>query len=152
MSISETDMDFTIWAIIDKPRETVFEAVADPAQLSAYFTTGGARGHMDRGATVTWEFGDFPGPFDVTVLIAEPPERIEFDWPAPSGNGLNRVIFRFEELPAGRTKVHVTETGWPATPEGLKQAYGNAMGWSQMLAAMKAWLDHGVVLRQGMYV
>lgn len=145
-------MDFSVWAIIDKPREQVFEAVADPEKLSAYFTTAGAKGRMDRGAKLVWDFADFPGPFDVTVLRAEAPEMIEFDWPAPSGNGLNRVTFRFEELPGDRTKVQVSETGWPATPEGLQQAYGNVMGWSQMLAAMKAWMDHGVVLRAGMYV
>ena len=152
MTITERDMDFTVWAIIDKLRAQVYEAVADPQILGGYFTTGGAKGRLDRGATVTWEFADFPGPFDVTVLRAEPPELIEFDWPAPSGKGMNRVTFRFEELAGGRTKVHVTETGWPATAEGLAQAYGNVMGWSQMLAAMKAWADHGVALREGMYV
>ncbi|TRW96798.1 ATPase [Paracoccus sp. M683] len=151
MSITDTDMAFAVWAIMDHPRTEVFEAVADPAALTGYFTTGGARGRMDRGAIVTWEFADFPGPFDVTVLRAEPPELIEFDWPAPSGRGMNRVTFRFEGLVGDRTKVHVTETGWPATPEGLQQAYGNCMGWSQMLAAMKAWVDHGVALREGMY-
>lgn len=152
MTISDKDMDFTVWAIIDKPVDQVYEAVADPDILSRYFTTGGARGYMDRGAVVTWDFADFPGPFDVRVLRAAAPEQIEFEWPAPSGEGMNNVTFRFEDLPNGRTKVHVTETGWPATPEGLKQAYGNTMGWMQMLSSMKAWLDHGIVLREGMFV
>lgn len=29
-------------------------------------------------------------------------------------------------------------------------SYGNCMGWSQMLDAMKAWLEHGINLREGM--
>ena len=152
MTITERDMDFTVWAIIDEPPQQVFESVADPQVLSGYFTTGGARGRMERGATVTWDFADFPGRFEVVVLRADPPELIEFDWPAPSGEGTNRVTFRLEELTGGRTRVRITETGWPATAEGLAQAYGNVMGWSQMLAAMKAWVDHGVALREGMYV
>ncbi|AUH34099.1 SRPBCC domain-containing protein [Paracoccus tegillarcae] len=151
MSISDSDMDFTVWAIIDKPREQVFDAVVDPDKLAAYFTTGGARGRMDRGAKVRWEFADFPGPFDVDVLVADAPEQVQFDWPSPLGKGMSRVTFRFGALTEARTKVEVTESGWPATPEGLQAAYGNCMGWSQMLAAMKAWLDHGVVLRTGMY-
>lgn len=151
MVISAADLDFTVWAIIDKPRDAVFEAVADPDKLSAYFTTGGAKGRMDRGATVTWEFADFPGPFEVNVLRAEAPELIEFDWPSPLGTGMNRVTFRFQAMAGDRTKVEVTETGWPETAEGLQAAFGNCMGWSQMLAAMKAWADHGVVLRTGMY-
>ena len=40
---------------------------------------------------------------------------------------------------------------WRETPSGLKASYGNCMGWSQMLAAMKAWIEHGINLREGAY-
>jgi uncharacterized protein YndB with AHSA1/START domain len=46
----------------------VFEAVADPGKLSNYFTTGGAKGRLETGATVTWDFSDFPGAFPVEVV------------------------------------------------------------------------------------
>lgn len=151
MAILEKDMDFTVWAIMDAPPEQAFEAVADPEQLSKYFVMAGAKGRMERGASVTWEFADFPGPFDVQVVEAESPRLISFDWPHVSGKGNNRVTFSFEEIESGRCKVSVTETGWSADVEGLQQAYGNCMGWSQMLAAMKAWVDHGIQIRPGMY-
>ncbi|MDO5706441.1 MAG: SRPBCC domain-containing protein [Paracoccus sp. (in: a-proteobacteria)] len=152
MAIStSTQMDFTVWAIMDQPPPQVFEAVADPQRLSAHFTTGGAKGRMETGATVTWEFADFPGPFDVQVIRVAAPDLIEFDWPRNDGTGANRVTFRFAPEGQGRTRVTVTESGWDAMPEGLALAYGNCMGWSMMLAAMKAWLDHGIVLRQGMF-
>ena len=54
----------------------VFEAVADPEQLSQYFTTGGAKGRLETGATVTWDFHDFPGAFPVEVVEVVPDERI----------------------------------------------------------------------------
>ena len=38
------DLKFKVAARIARPVEEVFEAVADPKELSAYFTTGGARG------------------------------------------------------------------------------------------------------------
>ena len=50
-----------------------------------------------------------------------------------------------------RTLVTITETSWLATPEGATAAFGNCEGWTGMLAALKAWLEHGVVLRDGFY-
>ena len=151
MAWTAADMDFTVWAIMDRPIAETYAAVADPAQLSAHFTTGGARGRMESGATVTWEFADFPGPFDVIVTRAEAPTLIEFQWPRNDGSGLNTVRFDFAAIDADRCKVSVTESGWSPNSDGLKLAYGNCMGWSMMLAAMKAWLDHGIVLRSGMF-
>ena len=46
----------------------------------------------------------------------------------------------------------IEEGGWRETPTGLKASYGNCMGWSQMLCALKAWIEHGINLRDGMYV
>ncbi|WP_421730564.1 hypothetical protein [Brevundimonas sp.] len=50
-----------------------------------------------------------------------------------------------------RTLVTIAEEGWKQTETGLKASYGNCMGWSQMLCALKAWVEHGVNLREGMY-
>ncbi|MFD1883688.1 SRPBCC domain-containing protein [Paracoccus pacificus] len=149
--ITDKDMGFDFAVFIDRPVEQVYEAVADPAQLSKYFTTNGAKGRLETGATATWDFADFPGPFPVRVIRAEKPGLIEFAWPSDiEGADETRVTFRFEDQD-GRTRVSVAETGWPATPAGLKAALGNAYGWAHMLAALKAWLDHGIVLRQGMF-
>lgn len=151
MALVDHDLDFTVWAIMDVPVQQAYEAVADPAQLSQHFTLGGAKGRADRGATLTWEFADFPGPFDVQVVEAIPHERLVFDWPHPGDTGINRVTFRFEDIEGARCKVSITESGWTADAEGLRFAFGNCMGWSHMLAAMKAWLDHHVQLRPGMF-
>lgn len=157
------DLKFKVSGRIARPVEEVFEAVADPAKLSAYFTTGGAVGRLETGKTVQWEFADFPGAFPVEVVEVEPNRRIVLRWEANEGPPeaeeavvraayMTTVVFTFEPLDDGRTLVTIEEGGWHETPTGLKAAFGNCQGWSQMLAALKAWVEHGVNLREGFYV
>lgn len=157
------ELKFKVSGRIARPVEEVFEAVADPAKLSAYFTTGGAVGRMETGRTVQWDFADFPGAFPVEIVEVEPNRRIVLRWEANEGppeNGeatagavyMTTVVFTFEPLDDGRTLVTIEEGGWRETPGGLKAAFGNCQGWSQMLAALKIWVEHGINLREGFYV
>jgi uncharacterized protein YndB with AHSA1/START domain len=151
------DLGFQVFAYISKPVHEVFEAVADPEQLSRYFTTGGAQGRLEEGATVTWDFHDFPGAFPVWVGEVVQDRRIVIEWQAnePGDDGApdyrTTVSFEFTPTDDGRTKVEVMERGWRDTPGGLTASYGNCMGWTGMLLALKAWLEHGIVLREGLY-
>jgi uncharacterized protein YndB with AHSA1/START domain len=157
------ELKFEVSARVGRPVHEVFEAVADPARLSAYFTTGGAVGRLETGATVQWDFADFPGAFPVEVVEVVQDERIVLRWEAgegapeggetPAGSGyMTTVTMTFSPLDDGaRTLVRIAEEGWRETPAGLKASYGNCMGWSQMLAALKAWVEHGLNLREGMY-
>ncbi|MAM07599.1 MAG: ATPase [Hyphomonas sp.] len=145
------DLKFEVSGRINRPVEDVFEAVADPAKLSSYFTTGGAKGRLETGATVTWDFHDFPGAFPVHVVEVEPNKRIVLKWGGEDGSSATLVTMRFEPTDDGRTIVSIAEEGWPSTEDGLKNSYGNCMGWSQMICAMKAWVEHGINLRDGMY-
>jgi len=149
---------FSVFAHIGKPVERVYEAVANPAQLSRYFTTGGARGRLEAGVTVYWDFADFPGEFPVEVVEASPAQRIVLRWdsnePVKEGESTRRttVTIDFTATDDGRTRVEIGELGWSESDEGLRASYGNCMGWSQMLCALKAWVEHGINLREGMYV
>ncbi|AKC87537.1 SRPBCC family protein [Pseudoxanthomonas suwonensis] len=151
--------EFTISGRIARPVEEVFEAVVDPDRLSQYFTTGGARGRLQPGTVVTWDFHDFPGAFPVHVTEVEQDRRIVLRWDAadgsvePDAQGERRttVVMDFEPLEDGRTLVRISEHGWSQTDAGLKASYGNCEGWTGMLCAMKAWLEHGINLRQGYY-
>lgn len=148
MTIAAADMDFTVFCIFDHPAAKVFEAVADPTQLSHHFAMGGARGRMQAGATVTWEFADFPGAFDVQVIEASfPNARLVFDWPDHHTAARTASPSPSTNSPRTAPASTWTETGWQPTPEGLQSAYGNVMGWSYMLAAMRVWLDHGIAMR-----
>jgi uncharacterized protein YndB with AHSA1/START domain len=158
------DLKFEVSARIARPVAEVFEAVADPAKLSGYFTTGGAKGRLETGATVTWDFADFPGAFPVHVLEVVPNRRIVLRWEAnegaPSdgeaatttGAGYHTTVtMTFTPLDDGRTLVSIAEEGWRQTPGGVKASYGNCQGWAQMLCAMKAYVEYGINLREGMY-
>ena len=149
------ELKFRVFANVGRPVHEVFEAVADPAKLSRYFTTGGAEGRLEEGATVTWDFHDFPGAFPVRVIEVVPDERIVLQWQAnePDADYDTTVTMTFAPVDGdrGRTAVAIEETGWRETGAGLEASYGNCMGWSQMLAALKVWLEHGINLREGMY-
>lgn len=157
------ELKFKVSGRIARPVEEVFEAVADPAKLSAYFTSGGAVGRMETGKTVQWEFADFPGAFPVEIIEVKKNRRIVLQWEANEGppdegdpvvraSYMTTVVFTFEPLDDGRTLVTIEEGGWRETPTGLKAAFGNCQGWSQMLAALKIWVEHGINLREGFYV
>jgi uncharacterized protein YndB with AHSA1/START domain len=156
------DLKFEVSGRIARPVDEVFEAVVNPEKLSAYFTTGGAKGRLKTGTTVMWDFHDFPGAFPVEVVEVEKNRRIILKWEANQGvpegeDPVNRagymttVTMRFEDLGDGRTLVSIAEAGWRPTQTGLKASYGNCMGWSQMICAMKMWVEHGINLRDGMY-
>ncbi len=149
--------EFTVTGRISRPVHEVFEAVADPGQLSEFFTTGGAKGRLETGATVTWDFHDFPGAFPVRVVEVVPDEKIVLRWGAapdddPAGTCETTVTMRFEALEDGRTLVSIHEAGWRETPAGQKASYGNCEGWTGMFFAMKGWLEHGLHLRHGTYI
>ena len=147
------ELKFSVSARIARPVHDVFEAVADPSKLSGYFTTGGAQGRLESGSTVTWDFADFPGAFPVEVVEVIEDASILLRWGTPEkGNARTEVLMEFKALDDGaRTLVTITENGWPETEAGLKASYGNCMGWSQMLCAMKAYVERGINLREGMY-
>lgn len=154
------DLKFEVSGRIARPVEEVFEAVVNPDQLSAYFTTGGAKGRLETGATVTWDFADFPGAFPVKVVEVEENRRIIFQWDAgdtaaepggETGTYQTQVTMRFEALDDGRTLVTIAEEGWRQTPQGLKSVLDNKGGWMQMLCCLKAWMEHGINLRDGMF-
>jgi uncharacterized protein YndB with AHSA1/START domain len=153
------DLKVNVSGRIAKPVHEVFEAVADPGQLSHYFTTGGAQGRLETGATVTWDFADFPGAFPVKVVEMVPDKRIVLHWgaadDAPEGETAaphdTTVTMTFEGLEDGRTLVTITEEGWRETQKGFDACMGNSVGWAGMLCAMKVWLEHGINLREGFY-
>jgi uncharacterized protein YndB with AHSA1/START domain len=148
-------LEFTVMIHVSRPVHDVFDAVADPKQLSSYFTTGSASARLESGTTVTWDFHDFPGAFPVEVVEVVPDERITFKWDANEGDGpagyKTSVTMRFTPTDDGRTKVEIEEKGWRESEAALKASYGNCMGWSQMLAALKMWVEHGINLREGAY-
>lgn len=160
------EIKFRVAARIARPVDGVFDAVVDPAKLSQYFTTGGAKGAIEEGRTVMWEFHDYPGAFPVQVVEVVPCKRIVLQWPAYESDPPNvdqaeheedaiadyntTVTMTFTEADGG-TLVEIAEEGWRDTDAARRGSYGNCQGWSQMLCCLKAWVEHGINLREGMY-
>lgn len=152
------DFSFDVFIKIQKPVSEVFDALYNPQKLEKYFTTKMASAPMDEGRTVFWDFADFPTEdgkgFPVKVLSSVKNQKIVFEWEANDSDQSKyntTVTFTFESLDPNNTKVMVNETGWRETQTGLKASFGNCMGWSQMIAAMKAYLEYGINLRKGAY-
>ncbi len=157
------EINFRVSGRIAKPVEEVFEAVADPNKLSRYFTTGGAKGRMEAGQTVLWNFTEHPGEIPVEVVEVVPNEKIVLEWGAnetASGeigskatetNYRTTVTLLFKPTADGRTLVEIVEEGWSETPGALRGSYNNCEGWTGMLCALKAWAEHGINLREGLY-
>ena len=85
-----------------------------------------------------------------------PDRKIVLKWAANEGaeqpGYQTTVTMEFTPLDGDtRTLVSITEEGWRENEAALGTSYGNCMGWSQMLAAMKVWVEHGINLREGMY-
>ncbi|MCA9834551.1 MAG: SRPBCC domain-containing protein [Thermomicrobiales bacterium] len=155
------EVRFNVAGRIAKPVHEVFEAVANPEHLSHFFTTGGAKGRIETGATVMWDFHDFPGAFPVWIEEVIPDEKIVLRWQAAEGtisstedgsNAMTTVEMTFTPLEDDRTLVEIIEYGWDDSEQGYEAAFGNCVGWTGMLAAMKAWLEYGINLREGFYV
>ena len=149
------DLRYKVMIHVGRPVGEVFNAVADPQELSSYFTTGGASARLETGKTVTWDFADFPGAFPVEVDQVIPDQKIVLRWAAHDPDAPSKyqltVTMSFKPTDDNRTLVEIEEKGWRETESGLKASYMNCMGWAQMLAALKMWVEHGINLREGAY-
>ena len=145
------ELKFQVFAKIAKPVEEVFDAVYSPGKLSSYFTTGGASAPLDEGATVTWDFADYPGAFPVHIKEVVKNEKIVLEWQAYKRDYNTIAVLTFEAIDASSTLVRVSESGWENEQEDLDSSYMNCMGWSQMLCHMKTWVEHGINLREFFY-
>lgn len=148
------ELKFQVQTKIQKSVDEVFAAVYEPEKLSGYFTNGGASARLDEGTTVEWGFADTPGQevrFPVTVEKMVPNESIVLAWKGTSDGRNTRIEMKFEPAGDDATIVRIQESGWSENQMDLDRSYGNCMGWSQMLSALKAYVEYGINLRKGAY-
>lgn len=156
--MADLELKFEVNAKIRRPVGEVFEAVYNPEKLRQYFTTGGASGPLDPGRKVIWKFQDYlseidhlPVPIPVEVKEVVRNESIVMEWGAADGDHNCRVEMSFESLGPSVTLVQISESGWQSTPKGLKASYDNCAGWMQMTCCLKAFLENGINLREGIH-
>jgi uncharacterized protein YndB with AHSA1/START domain len=128
------------------PQHDVFDAIVDPERLSRFFTSSSS-GRLRAGETVTWTFVDVGRVLDVDVTAVDEPDRIAFFWDASGAR--TEVNVTMVDDSEGRTLVEIVEEGWPKTDEGIERALGQTSGWTDFVCSMKAYIQHGVNLREG---
>jgi uncharacterized protein YndB with AHSA1/START domain len=140
------DFDVNVRERILKPVSEVFDAVVDPRKMCHYFTTG-ASGPI-RVGTVEWEFGDVGVKVSIDVVEVEENRRIVLKSSALGP----RIRTMIEFAPDGpdATVVTVSESKFPLTDEGVKLAMGQTAGWTYTLCGLKAYVQFGINLREGL--
>jgi uncharacterized protein YndB with AHSA1/START domain len=130
--------------LIRKPVAEVFEAFVDPAITSKFWFTKGS-GKLEPGARVQWEWEMYDASAQVDVKEIEPNTRILIEWPGYSGP--ETVEWRFTSLADDTTFVTITTGGSGGDGDALaKQAIDSTEAFTLVLAGLKAFLEHRVVL------
>ena len=137
---------FSVQTRINKPVAEVFDAVINPKKIVGYFCEQ-ADAPLVEGQTVHWTWSSHGVTHPVQVKQIVPNAKIVIEWPAGS-SGTTVAEMSFSSLEDGRTMVKISESGWPATAEGLKASYKNCEGWQHMITCLKGYLQHGIDLRK----
>ena len=143
----ELELEARVEDRVLKPVGEVFRAIVDPAHMSRYFISG-ASGPLEAGTTVEWEFADVGAVIPVDVIEVEANRRIVYE-----GNHTGRrtrVTLALEAVDARTCRLSITETGWPMDREGVQRAMGQTAGWTYFLCCLKAYVQHGINLREGL--
>jgi len=125
--------------LIRRPASTVYQAFIDPEITSKFWFSRGSD-KLQQGATVKWFWEMYGFSVDVRVLALEQDRRILIEWPTP-------VEWQFSPRGADATFVTIVANGFAGSPdEQVAKAIDSMGGFSFVLAACKAWLEHGVQL------
>jgi uncharacterized protein YndB with AHSA1/START domain len=130
--------------LIRKPVGQVFEAMVDPAITSRFWFSRGS-GRLEAGQRVRWDWEMYGFQAEVDVKEVEENRRILVEWggyghPTP-------VEWTFEPMGEDRTFVTVKNWGFSGDTEKIvAQALDSTGGFSFLLAALKAYLEHGIEL------
>lgn len=128
--------------LVRRPPGEVFDAFIDPTITTRFWFTKSS-GKLEPGAKVTWEWEMYGVSADVHVKAIERPSRILIEWGKPS----TTVEWLFTSLGAEATLVQISNTGFRGTDEEVVGMALDCMGgFSLVLAALKAWLEHGIAL------
>lgn len=125
--------------LIRRPASAVYQAFIDPEITSKFWFSRGSD-KLQQGATVKWFWDMYGFSVDVRVLALEQDRRILIEWPTP-------VEWQFSPRGADATFVTIVANGFAGSPdEQVAKAIDSMGGFSFVLAACKAWLEHGVQL------
>jgi uncharacterized protein YndB with AHSA1/START domain len=122
----------------------VFQAIIDPAITTRFWFTG-STGKLEPGATVEGDWEMYGVSTRVFVREVEEDRRIVIDW--GDGDESTTVEFRFTPHENEGTYMEVTESGLGGDGDQIvSHVAGSTSGFCQVLCALKALLEHDIVL------
>ncbi len=128
--------------LIRKPAAEVFQAFVNPAITTKFWFTKSS-GKLEEGKEVRWEWEMYGVSTQVAVKAIETNRRIFIDWNDPP----TQVEWRFDPRSDDTTFVTITSSGFVGNgDEVVKQAIDSMGGFSFVLAGLKAFLEHDVIL------
>jgi uncharacterized protein YndB with AHSA1/START domain len=130
--------------LIRKPIAQVFEALVDPAITSRFWFSKGS-GRVEAGRQIRWEWEMYGVSGEVEVKAVEENRRILIEWDGPENP--TSVEWTFEPRGEDRTFVTIRNWGFGGDAEQtVAAALDSTGGFSFLLAALKAFLEHGIEL------
>ncbi|HEY0823550.1 MAG TPA: SRPBCC domain-containing protein [Ramlibacter sp.] len=128
--------------LIRRPASEVFRAFVEPAYTTKFWFTR-STGPLVPGAQVHWEWEMYGAGTEVRVVAVEQDQRLRIEWDDPP----RPVEWRFEPRGSGQTLVTVETSGFRGTDDEIvAQALDAKGGFTTVLAACKAFLEHGLQL------
>lgn len=143
MEANTLSVERSIW--INAPIQRVWEAITQVEQLRQWW--GGDYWEisaLEVGATI--KFGDPNDLMLAEVAVAEPPHQFSIHWPPqPQYHQLNMVTHYMLSEENGGTRVTVTETGYEALPDDIRQQRydSSTKGYTTVLASLKTYVEGG---------
>lgn len=130
--------------LIRRPVAEVFEAFINPEITTKYWFTKSS-GKLAAGKQVTWTWEMYNVSTQVNVKDVEANKRILIEW--SNYGSLNMVEWVFSPDGDGATFVSITNSGFSGDGDKLaQQALGSTSGFTMVLAGLKAFLEHNILL------
>lgn len=131
--------------LIRKPVAEVFDAFVDPDIVTNFwFDKSSAR--LEQGTTVQWRWEMFDMTVSVRVLTLVENERIEIQW-GTNADDTSVAEWTFEQRSEDTTFVRIVSREFVGdTDKVVAAALDSTGGFALVLAAAKAWLEHGIRL------
>jgi len=129
--------------LVHKPPHETFQAFVDPAITTRFWFTNSS-GKMTPGADLRWGWEMYGASTKVAVKEVQANHRIYFEW---GDDKPTTVELRFTPWGDDATYVEVTEAGLNGDGDEVLARVADATGgFTIVLCALKALLEHGLVL------
>ena len=131
--------------LIRRPVKEVFQAFVNP-DITTKIWFNRSSGPLELGTSVTWYWDLYKVSAEVRVLELDVNRRIYIEWKSDL-NPPSNVEWKFEDRGESGTYVSVSHSGFDGNAEDMvEKIVDSTGGFALVLAAAKAYLEHGIEL------